>query len=208
MRPSPSPSRSRLVRSVLFGLTALTTGCVVRAQPQPVYYPNDPNYAPPPPEYAPAPAYAPAQSYESDPTVYPTTAAPPPVAEYRPPMPGYGYSWSDGYWDWNGYDWAWSNGYWQPERPGFIFIGPRYVYESGRPVYYRGYWQGSNGYRDYHYRVEPQPAWRGTPTTAPSGGWHSTPPQATGSTWRGAPARTAPAPQWRGTAAAPAASAP
>ncbi|HVR03192.1 MAG TPA: hypothetical protein VMT47_13735, partial [Polyangia bacterium] len=157
----PSPRSSRLVPSLFLALVvplaAFAGGCVVRAAPAPVYYSNDPNYAPPPPAYAPPPAAAPA--VELDATVYPTVAPPPPVAEYRPPAPGYGYLWVDGYWDWNGYDWAWSNGYWQPDRPGFLFIGPRYVYEGGRPVYYRGYWQGSNGYRDYHYRSEPQPAW-------------------------------------------------
>ena len=185
-----STSRSWLGSSLLVGLSALAAGCVVRAQPQPVYYGNDPNYAQPAPGYQPAPEYAPAPpapAVEVDATVYPSTAPPPPVAEYRPPMPGYGYLWVDGYWDWNGYDWAWSNGYWQPNRPGYVFIGPRYIYEGGRPIYYRGYWQGSNGYRDYSYRAQPQPGWRGTPTAAPAGGWRSTPPAAAGATWRASP---------------------
>ena len=84
-------------------------------------------------------------------TVYPTSFAPEPIPEYRPAPPGYGYMWVDGYWDWNGYDWTWSSGYWVPERVGYAYIGPRYVYVDGRPVYYRGYWQGDNGYREYGY---------------------------------------------------------
>ncbi len=176
---------------------ALCAGCVVRAQPQPTYYPNDPNaqnYAQqPPPAYGtvpPPPTQPPVGGM--DPTVYPSSPPPPPVAEYRPPQPDYNYLWVDGYWDWNGYDWAWSNGYWSPNRPGYAFIGPRYIYEGGRPVYYRGYWQGSNGYRDYHYSVVAQPGWRGTPTAPPSGGWRGTPPQNTyapSGTWRAAAAR-------------------
>ena len=139
---SSSPRTSSwLVPSLLVGLTALTTGCVVRTQPQPVYYANDPAYAqpaPPPPPYgqpaygqpaAPPPAYGqpayaePAPAYVATPpvavdaTVYTSEPPPPPVVEYRPPSPGYGYLWVDGFWDWNGYDWAWSNGYWQPNRP-------------------------------------------------------------------------------------------
>ena len=119
-------------------------------------------------------------------TVYPTTFAPEPIPEYRPAAPGYGYTWVDGYWDWSGYDWSWSSGYWVPERVGFLYIAPRYVYVDGRPVYYRGYWQGSNGYREYGYggyRGAPPAAWRGTPQTQPQ-------------VWRTQPAHT----QWRGTA--------
>ena len=51
-----------------------------------------------------------------------------------------------------------------PERVGYAYIGPRYVYVDGRPVYYRGYWQGDNGYREYGYggyRGAPPAAWRG-----------------------------------------------
>jgi hypothetical protein len=210
MRPSSRHS-SWLVLALFAVLPAVVSGCVIRAQPQPVYA-NDPNYVPPQPAYTTDPSYVAPQTgaIEVDATVYPSSAPPPPVAEYRPTAPGYGYLWVDGYWDWNGYDWAWSNGYWQPQRSGYIFIGPRYVYESGRPVYYRGYWQGSNGYRDYHYVAPSQPEWRGRPTAAPSGGWRGTPPAATGG-WRGTtpPAnRAAPPPAggWRG--ASPAAAAP
>ena len=127
-------------------------------------------------------------------TVYPTAPPPTPIAEYRPTPPGYGYMWVDGYWDWTGYDWSWNTGYWAPERPGYVYVAPRYVYVDGRPVYYRGYWQGSTGYRDYHYggfHGAPPSGWRGTPTV----------PQSNGGGWRVAPGAPAPAPSngggWR-----------
>src|SRR5450432_2723365 len=83
---------SWLVLSLFAALPAVVSGCVIRAQPQPVYA-NDPNYVPPQPVYATDPNYVPPQTapvVEVDATVYPSTAAPPPVAEYRPPSPGYG----------------------------------------------------------------------------------------------------------------------
>jgi len=167
--------------------TAFASGCVVRARPAPVavsagvYVDGSSDYA----------------------TVYPTTFAPEPIPEYRPAAPGYGYTWVDGYWDWSGYDWSWSSGYWVPERVGYAYIAPRYVYVDGRPVYYRGYWQGNNGYREYGYggyRGAPPSAWRGTPQTQPHV-WRSQPAH---TQWRGtattAPPPAAPASGWRGTA--------
>ncbi len=143
-------------------------------------------YAPPPPE-----------AYVAGPTVYPETLPPDPIPEYRPPSPGWGFTWVNGYWDWTGYDWAWNNGYWAQGRPGWSYFGPRFIWESGQPVYYRGYWQRSDGYRDYAYggggmiapgwvarpRYEPRywradsnhsTAWRRAPG-APPGGWREAP---------------------------------
>ncbi len=124
---------------------------------------------PPPPPAAPPPAAAPMDNGDYA-TVYPTSPAPEPVPEFRPAAPGYGYVWVDGYWDWSGYDWTWTSGYWAPQRTGFVYIAPQYVFMGGRPVYYRGYWQGSNGYREYGYggwRGAPPQTWRGTPRTPP-----------------------------------------
>ncbi|HMF44068.1 MAG TPA: hypothetical protein VKQ32_25515, partial [Polyangia bacterium] len=164
-------------------MAAAAAGCYVRAAPAPVYVGPAPAPAP-----APAPVYVEGSSDYA--TVYPTTFAPEPIPEYRPAAPGYGYTWVDGYWDWSGYDWSWSSGYWVPERVGFLYVAPRYVYVDGRPVYYRGYWQGNNGYREYGYggyRGAPPAAWRGQPQTAPQA-------------WRAQPAHN----QWRGTGPAPA----
>jgi len=58
-----------------------------------------------------------------------------------PPAPGPGYAWIQGYWDWTGADWYWVSGVLEtPARPGFFYVGPRYVVVGGRHVYERGYW--------------------------------------------------------------------
>ncbi|HVY38856.1 MAG TPA: hypothetical protein VHM31_13015, partial [Polyangia bacterium] len=174
----------------MLGLAPVLGGCYVRPepvyvtpapQPPPVYEAPPPDPAPqpyaeqpppPPPEQPPAyvqqPAYAeapPPPPSPMEPSVYPTSPPPDPIPEYQPPAPGYGYYWVSGYWDWNGYDWDWNAGYWVPQRPGFIYIGPRFVWESGRPVYYRSYWQGPNGYREYGYAGSRAPTtWRARPS--------------------------------------------
>jgi hypothetical protein len=62
--------------------------------------------------------------------------APPAVVDYRPPCPGPGYVWIDGYRD--GYG-AWFDGYWAlPPYVGAYWISPRFVGRS----YYPGYWNG------------------------------------------------------------------
>src|SRR3954453_22792701 len=173
-----------LIGSALtLALAASASGCVVRARPAPVVVSGGVTV----------------EGSSDYATVYPTTFAPEPIPEYRPAPPGYGYNWVDGYWDWSGYDWTWSSGYWVPERVGFAYIAPRYVYVDGRPVYYRGFWQGDNGYREYGYggyRGAPPAAWRGQPQTAPQV-WRSQPAHTTG---RGTPTAGAPAPTgtWRG----------
>ncbi len=80
--------------------------------------------------------------------------APPPVAvAYRPPCPGPGYVWIDGYRD--GYG-QWYAGYWaMPPYPGSYWIAPRIA--GGR--FYAGYWGGDrhfdrDDYRYRHYREE------------------------------------------------------
>ena len=146
--------RGSWLGSTVFALVAaaLFAGCTVRHAGPPVH--------------ASGGVYVSSGDYA---TVYPTSPAPPPIPEYRPPAPGWGYVWVDGYWDWTGYDWTWNNGYWIPQRSGYIYVAPRYVYMEGRPVYYRGYWQGSGGHREYGYggwRGSPPPTtWRGTPRT-------------------------------------------
>ena len=62
--------------------------------------------------------------------------APPPVY-YRPPYPGPGYYWTDGYYDPYG---AWIGGYWAPRA----YVAPYY---GGR--FYNGY--RGDYYRDRHY---------------------------------------------------------
>ncbi len=71
---------------------------------------------------------------------------PPPAVAYRPPCPGPGYVWINGYYD--GYG-NWFDGYWaMPPYAGSYWVAPRYY--GGR--YFTGYWSGPRGNfygRDY-----------------------------------------------------------
>ena len=90
--------------------------------------------------------------------------APPPIPSYayqRPPMPGPGYYWVDGYWNFMGGRYSWVAGYWMvPPYAGGYWVAPRY--SSGR--FFRGFWGGARrdfdrGFvRDgYRYRGSVQP---------------------------------------------------
>lgn len=74
--------------------------------------------------------------------------APPPMPNYayqRPPMPGPGYFWVDGYWNFLGGRYSWVGGSWMlPPYSGGYWTAPRYV--GGR--FFRGYWGG--GGRDFN----------------------------------------------------------
>jgi hypothetical protein len=122
----------------------------------------------------------------ADGTVYPTAPPPDAIPEYPPPSPGWGYTWIAGYWDWGGYDWSWSPGYWAAQDAAYAYIGPRFVFVDGRPVYYRPYWRGPAGRVVYGYgpRGAPPASFRARPAVAPgawraepahTGGWHSAP---------------------------------
>ncbi len=97
-------------------------------------------------QYAGDPGYGP---YDGD-TAYDGiyAPAPPPLPRYayqRPPMPGPGYYWVGGYWNFFGGRYSWVTGYWMlPPYAGGYWVAPRYV--SGR--FYRGFWGG--GRRDFN----------------------------------------------------------
>jgi hypothetical protein len=89
--------------------------------------------------------------------------APPPMPNYayqRPPMPGPGYYWVDGYWGFLGGRYSWVGGYWMlPPYSGGYWVAPRY--SSGR--FFSGFWGGGRQHfdrgfvrNDYRYqgRVE------------------------------------------------------
>ncbi len=135
-------------------------------------------------------------------TIYPTMPPPDPIPEIRPPAPAWGYVWIGGYWDWAGVDWTWNGGYWVPQRSGVLYVAPRFVFIDGRPVYYRSYWAGPGGRREYGYgpRGAPPAAWRARPSAAPAAwraehnaGWRSSPgaTRYRGTVGRGEPARGA-----------------
>jgi hypothetical protein len=104
-----------------------------------------------------------------DPGVY--APAPPPIPDYayqRPPMPGPGYYWVDGYWNFFGGRYQWAGGYWMlPPYTGGYWVAPRY--SGGR--FFAGFWGGGrrnfnrgyvvrNGYRYNGYLAGPRPAYR------------------------------------------------
>ncbi len=101
------------------------------------YDPNyDPNYGS---SYGPnyGPNYDPNYGYQAPPP------PPPPAYAYsRPPMPGPGYLWVDGYWGFYGGRYAWTRGYWrQPPYAGGYWVAPRY--SGGR--FFAGFWAGPRG---------------------------------------------------------------
>ena len=63
---------------------------------------------------------------------------PVPVVAYRPPCPGPGYAWINGYWVPSGLRYTWTAGY-RARRPyaRAYRVAPRYY----RGRYYRGYWR-------------------------------------------------------------------
>ena len=78
------------------------------------------------------------------------------VAVYRPPCPGPGYVWIDGYRD--GYR-RWTDGYWAlPPYAGAYWVVPRFY--DGH--FYAGYWGGARGYDrvDYRFRESREHEWR------------------------------------------------
>jgi hypothetical protein len=72
--------------------------------------------------------------------VYAPTPPPMPRSAYRrPPMPGAGFFWVDGYWNFRGGRYNWVAGYWmRPPHVGGAWVRPRY--SGGR--FYRGFWSG------------------------------------------------------------------
>jgi hypothetical protein len=70
--------------------------------------------------------------------------APPPfIVERRPPMPGPGYLWIDGYQHWNGQRYEWHRGEWvRPPRERVIWVAPRYEkHDQGGYRYVPGQWR-------------------------------------------------------------------
>jgi hypothetical protein len=69
-------------------------------------------------------------------------APPPPVRiEVRPPMPGDGFIWVDGYWGNDGYRYRWVRGHW--DRPPYgdgYWTGPHYVREHDGWRMEQGHW--------------------------------------------------------------------
>jgi WXXGXW repeat (2 copies) len=77
--------------------------------------------------------------------------APPPMRyEARPPMPGPGYAWIDGYWGVRGGRYVWTGGRWdRPPYPGAYWSHPHYDhYQQGWQVH-EGHWDHED-HGDHH----------------------------------------------------------
>ncbi len=146
-------------------------------QPYPQQYPpaqSDPNYNGQygngqynNGQYAGDPAYGAYNGGEyngEDQGVY--APAPPPIPEYayqRPPMPGPGFIWVDGYWNFLGGRYVWVRGYWmRPPYAGGYWVPPRY----SRGRFFLGFWGHSRNFDrgfvrdDYRYPRRFQGPWR------------------------------------------------
>lgn len=77
---------------------------------------------------------------------------PPPLRyEARPPMPGAGYAWVDGYWNWGSNRYVWVPGRWdRPPYQGAYWSHPHYDrYDNGWRME-QGHWDHED-HRDHHY---------------------------------------------------------
>ena len=134
----------------------------------------------------PAPQYGTTMEYIPDAPPAPISVTmPPPAPRYEPVLTcGYGTIYVPGRWDWTG-RWYWARGYCSPVRPGYIYVGPRFI--GG--TYYRAHWaQASYGAPAYPggmgqpvYRpapapggYRPQPSYP-APAPAPTGGYRPPP---------------------------------
>jgi hypothetical protein len=64
------------------------------------------------------------------------------IVERRPPPPGQGHIWIDGYWNWNGRQYVWESGRWAvPPRERTIWIAPRYERHEQGYRYMPGQWR-------------------------------------------------------------------
>ena len=78
--------------------------------------------------------------------------APPPPLRYEaaPPMPGPGYVWTAGYWNWAGGRYVWAPGVWRrPPYAGAYWTHPHYDHYSNGWAYHEGHWDHED-HGDHH----------------------------------------------------------
>ncbi|UJB16245.1 hypothetical protein [Xanthomonas translucens] len=66
-------------------------------------------------------------------------SAPPPRFERVVVRPG--YVWTPGYWHWNGHRHAWVGGRYVVERPGYVYVDPRWEHRGPGYRFHDGYWR-------------------------------------------------------------------
>jgi hypothetical protein len=78
-------------------------------------------------------------------------AAPPPLRyEVRPAMPGPGYAWVDGYWNWYGGRYVWAPGVWRrPPYAGAYWTHPHYDRYDRGYAFHEGHWDHED-HGDHH----------------------------------------------------------
>jgi len=76
---------------------------------------------------------------------------PPPLRyEVRPAMPGAGYAWVDGYWNWSGGRYVWAPGEWRrPPYAGAYWNHPHYDHYDRGWAYHAGHWDHED-HGDHH----------------------------------------------------------
>lgn len=92
-------------------------------------------------------------------------AQPPPdkveKAEARPPSPGFGHIWVNGYWDYLDGNYVWRAGRWTQSRPDYEYVRARYEFDGKTWLFHRPHWKRRRA-------AEPAPTPAATPTPAPA----------------------------------------
>jgi len=69
----------------------------------------------------------------------------PPAPRYYGAMgrsPGFGFVWTDGYWDWRGNNWYWVDGRWmRPPHHRSVWVAPQWRRDGHGYRLRRGYWR-------------------------------------------------------------------
>ena len=82
--------------------------------------------------------------------VYIGTPPPPLRYEVRPPLPGPGYVWADGYWNWYGGRYVWYPGAWRrPPFAGAYWEHPHYDRFDRGWAFHEGHWDHED--HGYHH---------------------------------------------------------
>ncbi len=69
-------------------------------------------------------------------------APPAAIVEHRPPAPGAGYVWIDGYQRWDGNHYVWTAGRWdRPPHHGQHWVAHRWVHRGDHWVLVEGHWR-------------------------------------------------------------------
>ena len=71
--------------------------------------------------------------------------APPAARHERIPHARAGYVWQPGYWDWRGKRYEWVGGLWIAERPGHVYMQPKWVQRDGRWFMEQSRWVARDG---------------------------------------------------------------